>query len=428
MHSFSHGTCATCGNYDYVGPLHGERGGPCCCLICIGKWNAEHMPRLRAQRQVIKALKVYAHAGGSLYGEKFDQLKRAASIFGRGTGSDDFKDLTTELLTAAIALTHPDRHPIERRAEALRVTQELTALKPFVFPAPEPEPPPKPRDVCSKRSMEILNKPSPPPYPCDDCRETTSSFYCDVCKAQWEKERQTERERAEQKRKAKNARQRERYLRHKQCKRYYDPPTNCASCGNAFKPKRSDMQYCSAACRQRAYLKRDGKASNSKPLDREEIERAIRLVFTSGPDGAYRTDDLCARVFPGLRQPKRKHRAAVIPAAKRVCEQLGENWNWWRAELRGGTLMFWNRISVTSYAMARLKSEPWNCGTDDRLKASISPGGRYHEYVVEGGAWWKHCQDDIAKFKQTTANQNNADDDLTNRQQAPCRSHAEAMS
>jgi hypothetical protein len=148
MTGFAHGACAICGKQDYLRPLHGERGGPHCCLLCIGQWDAEHTPRLRARRHVIKAIQAYEAAGGSLYGKEFDDLKLATSRwFGRDAGSDDFKDLTTELLIAALALTHPDRHPPERQAEALRVTQELTALKPFMFPAPEPEtePPPEPK-------------------------------------------------------------------------------------------------------------------------------------------------------------------------------------------------------------------------------------------------------------------------------------------
>jgi hypothetical protein len=430
MNGFTHAYCAMCEKHDYVGPLHGERGGPLCCLPCIGKWDAEHNPRRRARRTLIKALKAYEATGGSLYDRDFDRLKLAAAgIFGRAArADDDFNDLTSELLTATIALTHPDKHPPERKAEAQRVTQELLALKPFVFPAPEPEPEPNPRDVSSKNNSDVFNNPSPADYPCEDCRDTISDHYCDACKAQWEEEQAEKRKREEQKRKKKNARQRKGYQVYKRL-RCSTQPTICASCGNAFKPKRSDTQYCSAACRQRAYVKRDGKPSNAKPLNRQEIERAIRDAFTSNPDNAFTTDDLCKRVYLGLKQAERKHRAAVIPIAKRVCEQLGENWDWWRSEQRGGALVFWNRISVTSYAMARLKSDflngygyrretrwCWSPSTEEDLKAEISPGGRHHEYVVEGGAWWQHCQEDIAKFKAATANQNSAGDDLTSRQ------------
>jgi hypothetical protein len=156
---FAHGYCGICNQHKYLSPLHGERGGPLCCLPCIGKWDAEHIPRRRARRAVIKALKAYESTGGSLWDDKdFDSLKLAAGniLFGNRI-EDDFKDLTFELLTAAVALTHPDRHPPELKAEAQRVTQELLALKPFVFSAPEPKPPKqsKPSDGSSKHASMI---------------------------------------------------------------------------------------------------------------------------------------------------------------------------------------------------------------------------------------------------------------------------------
>jgi hypothetical protein len=198
--------CAKCGERGYVMPLHGERGGPLFCFMCAGAWHAEHGPRRRVRRVLIKALKAYEAAGGEIYRKDFDELKLASSGFSVRAGDkdaadrDDFADLTSELLAATIALTHPDKHPTERKAEASRVTQELLALKPFVFPAPEPEPPPKPGDASLKGRGDDLNKPSQPDYPCEDCRDTISDFYCDPCKAQWEKEQQKEREREEKER------------------------------------------------------------------------------------------------------------------------------------------------------------------------------------------------------------------------------------
>jgi hypothetical protein len=38
-------------------------------------------------------------------------------------------------------------------------------------------------------------------------------------------------------------------------------PTSCAGCGETFTPKRSDARYCSAACKQRAYRRRNGGSS-----------------------------------------------------------------------------------------------------------------------------------------------------------------------
>jgi hypothetical protein len=177
--SFAHAICKGCGERSYCRPLHGERGGPLYCLPCIGKWDAEHMPKRRARRALIRAMSAYTKAGCSLYSTDFNELKLLSDgiLDSVDSAKDDFKDLTSELLTAALALTHPDRHPLERKAEAERVTQELSALKPFVFPAPpppKPEPPPKRRSKESEAFDGIQKLKS---YPCDDCREALSCDY-----------------------------------------------------------------------------------------------------------------------------------------------------------------------------------------------------------------------------------------------------------
>jgi hypothetical protein len=314
------------------------------------------------------------------------------------TAGADFSDHPTELLVATIALTHPDKHPPERKAEANRVSQELQALRPFVFPAPapEPEPPAKPNDACFNEMRDRSNKPSQPAYPCEDCRDALPTDYCDPYKAQWEKEQEKEHEREERERLRKNERQREYYQINKAAR----PAMACATCGKTFRPKRSDGKYCSAACRQRAYVKRDGKASNARPLRAKDIERAIEIAFTTKPDSAFNTNDLCEHVYSGLQQVEQKHRAAVIPIAKKVCERLGENWDWCKLDFnRGSLLVFWNRASLTSYVMMRIKQlRPDH--SEAELKALISLGGFYHPCVVAGGHWWNACQEDLARFAQ----------------------------
>jgi hypothetical protein len=405
--------CTQCGSETYVMPLHDERGGPPFCPICAGAWHAEHAPRRRAERVVIKALKAYKATGGSLYGKEFDQLQLTASglasAFGYQSDSSDpdFSDLTSELLTATVALTHPDKHPIERKDEANRVTQELLALKPFVFPAPppkQPPPPPKPaakekeNDVSlNQRVSDLLKR----QYPCEDCRNAIPLHYCNSCRAQWEKEQEQEHEREEEKRKEKNARQREQYKERKKWFTNTFPPQRirCAACKKKFKPKRSDKRYCSAACRQRAYAKRDGKIQ--RPIDRQQIERTIREIFIANPDSAFSANDLCERVYSAdWNQTERKYHNAVVAAAKKVSEQLGEHRSWFCAEWRGAPFVFFNHASVTSYAMARLRADAWNRrASEEELKSKLLDHEMYREFVSEGGAWWEHCQEYIAKFE-----------------------------
>jgi hypothetical protein len=38
----SHDYCAICQKHDLVVPIHDDKGSPSGCLICAGKWHAEH--------------------------------------------------------------------------------------------------------------------------------------------------------------------------------------------------------------------------------------------------------------------------------------------------------------------------------------------------------------------------------------------------
>jgi hypothetical protein len=204
--SYANAECARCGKHDYVTPLHGDAGGPMCCLMCIGEWQAQHGRKRRTGRIVIRAIMAFREAGGSMddiekltksamfgdYGfpEITDQLGYMDGI-ARMDGAD--VDLTSELLADVLALTHPDHHPPERQQLAHRVTQGLLALKPFVFSAPKPKPNLEPEPEPSPRSRPAPEpKPSQPRYPCADCADTTPSFYCDACKAEYEKRGQKE--------------------------------------------------------------------------------------------------------------------------------------------------------------------------------------------------------------------------------------------
>ena len=234
------------------------------CLTCRGAWHAEHGKRRNLGRVVIRAIKAFLNAGGSI--RHVDDLKLTALCsegFGGGIPeledplgylhgvaklTDEIIELTSELLNEAIALTHPDKHPPERREQAMRVTQKLTDLKPFVFPAPVPKPkppPPSPRDASINVRSQDLKEPSRPAYPCPQCRSGIPLYYCDACKAEHDKRRKAEQERT-------NAKQRQQYARRKARKARRAPPKLCP-CGAAIEGKRKDARYCSDACRQRAH-------------------------------------------------------------------------------------------------------------------------------------------------------------------------------
>jgi hypothetical protein len=283
--------CAHCGEHGYVIPLHGARGGPMCCMLCIGKWEAKHRPIQRARRVLIKALKAYDAVGGNMHGEDFNKLKLAVSL---GDTPVDFSDLTTELLTATLALTHPDKHPPERKVEAQRVTQELLALKPFVFPAPQPEPPPKPEprpkknDDLSKRLNESLSKLYD--YPCEDCRDAVPMDYCTACRAEWEKRQQKEFE-------VRTAKQRAEYAQRRADILARRPETICPVCRKQFTAKRSDARFCSDRCRQKAHRQAPitAKSSNQRVtiFNRDSWRRGI-LALLDRHSAVYLNDLLPA--------------------------------------------------------------------------------------------------------------------------------------
>ena len=134
-----------------------------------------------------------------------------------------------------------------------------------------------------------------------------------------------------------------------------------------------------------------------------DIKRAIEIIFTTNPDSAFTIDDLCEQAYClELEQIERKHRATVVPIAKKVCEQLKTvDWDWWQRPFAQG-LIFWNRISLISSATSRLKYiERYN--SEKKLKAAISPGGERYSKVVEGGDWWNAWQEDVADFKKRRA-------------------------
>lgn len=252
------GTCPNCRKPGFVMPLHGEMGGPEMCLQCGLDWHAKHSRRRKFGRIVVKAMKLYSANGGRY--DDFDKLKLSAfgfDVLQLGGDSIGAKvgDITSELLADILQLTHPDHHPPERQDLAKRVTQDLLALKPFVFPAPKPKPAkpitPKPRDASANVPQDKVKEAlRPPPYPCGLCADTVPYYYCKPCLAEYEKRKRKERDRE-------NEKQRRRYARRQQRRRRFRKPTLCATgCGQSVEAKREDARYCSAACRQRGHRHR----------------------------------------------------------------------------------------------------------------------------------------------------------------------------
>ena len=230
--------CTRCSAQGIVFPLHGvDNGGPLVCPPC--------------------ALKI----------EDSYRNKRDSLLWIYGLGSNAFRspagdtELSLELLTDVMALTHPDMHPPERAKRAHRVTAALTALKPYLRPARKPktpEPSPANGTQASRRKL--------PTYPCIRCLAYPPMYYCKACRTEWDKRQEKERE-------ARRAKQREQYARRRRVKRHWARPKICPSCDAEFKPKRADTKYCTPACRQRAHRARNGSLTVRRP-DLKEASHA----------------------------------------------------------------------------------------------------------------------------------------------------------
>jgi hypothetical protein len=169
--------------------------------------------------------------------------------------------LTAEILVETLRLTHPDAHPPERQELANRVTGQLLALQPFVFPAVKPKPVvpyQQSRNASDKVSSRNLNEPPGSRYPCADCASTVPLFYCTACRAEFEGRCREERERE-------RAKQREWYARRKARRAMGKRLTPCAACGNEVRSKRKDARFCSGTCRQRPHRKAVTNKNNVAP-------------------------------------------------------------------------------------------------------------------------------------------------------------------
>jgi len=320
--------CAMCDKYDYCRPLHGDKGGPMCCLLCLGKWHGEHGRRRKWGRIVVRALAAYLDAGGNF--DDVDKLKIAAGGIGLdplGYGTEDLiaedaPELTSELLTRAVSLTHPDKHPPERRELATSVTSELTALQPFAFPAkktaqPEPSKPRKAPKTTIEYPREKYSK-LEPRYPCIDCADAIPLDYCDACKAEYQSRAQKEFELRTTKQRAQYAQRRKELLATR-------PPAICAVCGKGFKSKRADSRYCSDRCRQQAHRKpvTDKKTYRRSTLfSRDKLESAI-LALLDRHRAVYQNDLLPAN------RTSAQYQAVSLVAVKLEAEGKIETISYW---------------------------------------------------------------------------------------------------
>jgi hypothetical protein len=137
------GQCEGCGERTALIPLHGEKGGPLRCPLCVGKWNAQYGRNRNRGRVVIRAIKNFLDGGGEY--QDIDKLKMSALgtrfnhigmdhlfdplgyMAGLAKSADEVIELTSELLDDVLVLVHPTSNrpsarnwPIASRANCSR--------------------------------------------------------------------------------------------------------------------------------------------------------------------------------------------------------------------------------------------------------------------------------------------------------------------
>jgi hypothetical protein len=150
------------------------------------------------------------------------------------------------------------------------------------------------------------------------------------------------------------------------------------------------------------------------------VQRAIAAYFEAEPDNAFLLSELCERIYPCSKRIEKKHRVAVARTAKLIPTLAVM-----KRETLGGELVFYDPLSVMSYAMARLKADAFlridyrnndprraqvrasleilserypgrflkeREVTERELRERLAPGGPEHKHVAEGGAWWRHTE------------------------------------
>jgi hypothetical protein len=126
------------------------------------------------------------------------------------------------------------------------------------------------------------------------------------------------------------------------------------------------------------------------------IERAIEQLFIAHPDDAFTTEELCEHIYSA---DEKKHRVAVVRAAFNF---INRDARFGLFAWRNHKHAYFNKHSVMSYALARLKADEMTryrskrahhfVTTEDDLKARLQKGGNHYEFVIKGGAWWQHVQ------------------------------------
>ena len=117
----------------------------------------------------------------------------------------------------------------------------------------------------------------------------------------------------------------------------------------------------------------------------------------SRPDDFLTVADFVASAYPGVNEPLKKHRVAVVRAADRAMSAC--EWGYVRHGALGGRNIYFNMRSIASYGAAKLRAAASGdfSDTDIRMMAAgvMEPPHwlqRYLDWCKEGEAFWNHVE------------------------------------
>jgi hypothetical protein len=126
------------------------------------------------------------------------------------------------------------------------------------------------------------------------------------------------------------------------------------------------------------------------------VQRKLASLFTDYPDRSFTIEELASEPY-GRRVIGKRHRAAVIRAAKRVLKSRPQIVIKHAEAGRGHRLIFFNHRSLFSYAAARLKGD-WPRGrTEAEAQWRLLHDEDCLQLIKPGGKWWCRVQEWIAE-------------------------------
>jgi hypothetical protein len=164
------------------------------------------------------------------------------------------------------------------------------------------------------------------------------------------------------------------------------------------------------------------------------IELGILEAFRSEPDDAFTTDELAKRIY-GVETVEKKHRVAILRAARNLNPSLNNfknfgktEYNWlkavkmehgyWTSYYDGHSgysrlFVFFNCCNLQSYGMSHEKVEYFSLEqppSNAQLRKQLKKNVRFQERMAKGGWYWKHveeykaeCSGDEKKAKKIKA-------------------------